>query len=229
MRPVVALSPGPRGGLGTESAAWKKKGRTTMAHGIQRSSRRALGIVAIALVGIGVGGCLREDPEWTPPVGAHDSPEEPLSEAQIAGVVSTLHRGEILVSETALQRTDAASVRRYAQRMIDEHQASEKRLDASLPAIGLERGESELGQRVETTGEQMNENLKNLAAGQDPDPSYIEIQIAMHRQALMVLDEQLIPRAERPEIRSFLQETRGSVQAHLIDALRIRRGFPELD
>lgn len=200
-----------------------------MAHGIQRFTRRALGIAAIALVGIGVGGCLREDVEATPPGEQNDLPEEPLSESQLVGVVSAINRGEIMHAETALQLTDSRAVRAYAQRMIDEHGASERRLDAILPEIGVERGESELAQQLETRGLMLNENLKNLAAGQDPDPSYIDIQIIMHRQALAVLDEQLIPRAERAEIRSFLQETRGAVQAHLVDALRIRRGFPQIE
>lgn len=200
-----------------------------MAHGIQRSSRRALGIVAFALMGIGLGGCLREDTEWTPPGYEKDLPEQALSESQIAGVVSTINRGEILQAQSALRLVDTADVGAYAQRMIDEHQKSEQRLDAILPEIGLDRGESELSLRLESTAQVMDQNLNNLATGQDPDAAYLEIQIVMHRQALQLLDDQLIPAAQRPEIRSFLQETRGSVQMHLIDALRLRRQFPALD
>jgi putative membrane protein len=202
-----------------------------MAHGIQRSSRpaRALGIVALALMGA-VGGCMREeDAEATPSGTEPQQPEEALTEPQIVGVVSTINRGEIEQAQTALRITDDAEVRSYAQRMIDEHERSEQRLEALLPEIDMERAESPLAEQMQTTGEMMNENLKNLAAGQDPDVSYMEIQIIMHRSALTLLDESLIPKADREEIRTFLQETRGSVQAHLIEALRIRRRFPQID
>jgi predicted outer membrane protein len=200
-----------------------------MASGIQRSSRRvrALGIVALALMGVGLGGCVRED-AGTPPTGTEQrQPEEALTEPQIMGVVSTFNRGELEQVQTALQITDDAEVRTYAQRMIAAHQTSEKRLEAILPEIGLERVESNLSEEVQSTGETMNQNLKNLAIGQDPDVSYMELQIFMHRRALALLDDHLIPKANRPEIRSFLQEARGSVQAHLIEALRIRRRFPQ--
>jgi putative membrane protein len=200
-----------------------------MAHGIQRSSRRALGVLAVALMGLGLGGCLHEDTEWTPAGYEKDPPEEALSESQIAGVVSVINRGEIMQAQSALQLLDKADVRDYAQHMLDEHQKSEQRLSVILPEIGLDRGESELSQRLESTGQMMNANLNNLATGQDPDPAYLEIQIAMHRQALQLLDEQLIPAAQRPEIRAFLQETRSSVQMHLIDALRLRRQFPDVE
>jgi putative membrane protein len=197
-----------------------------MAHGIQL---RALGIAALALMGMGLGGCLREDAEAATSSTQTSAPGLALTEAQVAGIVSTLNRGEIEQAETALQITDSAEVRAYAQRMIEAHRTSEKRLDAILPEIGAERAESNLAQDAQRMGETMNENLKNLASGQDPDSSYVEIQIFMHRRTLAVLDEQLIPKADRAEVRAFLQETRGAVQAHLIDALRIRRRFALLD
>ncbi|UQA57687.1 DUF4142 domain-containing protein [Polyangium aurulentum] len=199
-----------------------------MAHGIHSAKRaRVLGIAALALMGV-VGGCMREeDAEATPSGTEQLPPQEALTEPQIVGVVSTIHRGEIEQAQTALQITRDAEVRTYAQRMIDEHQRSEQRLEGMLPEIDMERAESPLSEQVQTTGEMMNANLKNLAAGQDPDVSYMEIQIIMHRSALTLLDESLIPRADREEIRTFLQETRGAVQAHLIEALRIRRRFPQ--
>ncbi len=194
-----------------------------MPHGIHRSFGRALTLIALAFAGLA--GCA-EDPAQNRPGPATEEPREPLSEAQIVGVVSTIDQGEIAQAEIAQMRARDMSVREYARRLRAEHQATEGRLQALQAELGMRMAESELGADLRQQNERIAEQLRQTSNAQF-DVVFLDGQIGLHQRAILILDTQLLPQSENARVETFLQDTRASLVTHLVQARRLRARFPQ--
>lgn len=115
-------------------------------------------------------------------------------------------RDEVLMARAALPTLQDAEVKRYAQRMIDDHTAHL----ASTTAIGARL---QVPQAAEVTpgGE----------AAPTTDADYLTAMVTGHQQLLSQLpaDPSTI---QDPALRQLLADTRRTVQGHLDDAIRIK-------
>jgi len=191
-----------------------------MAH---RNYRAFAATIAAALVVGAVAGCSDTEQGTAPPPA--EKTAEPLSASQIAGVALDLSRSEVTQAQAAMPRAQDSQVRAFAQRMFDDHQATEDKLQAFLETMRIVPDKSELSADVERVGTSMTNNLRQASA-HDFDVSYLEVQIYMHRRALTILDRQLIPQATQPDLQGELQAMRAMIADHLNEALQIRDRFP---
>lgn len=199
-----------------------------MAHGHHSTQGRALPalVLALAAFGLSVAACGGEEAKQT---HGEEQPSEPLSSAQIADVASALNVGEIQQAQTALPRLKHADVRAFAQMMINEHGAAEKKLTALLEQKQLAKTDSALSAHLQQTGQLMAQRLRDARMPPDDDDAlYLDVQIFMHRSALEVIDRQLLPQAKDADLAAELTEMRGSVATHLARATTLRRLVPAL-
>jgi len=151
---------------------------------------------------------------------------EPVAEMftppKIAGVASVSNMSEIQPSQIALTRAQHPQVRRFAQRMIDEHMRLEQAMQSMLQQKGV---------TPEHNGHsyQMHQNLGpmlrelNAAQGRDFDRLYMSHQVASHMSTLHALDTTLIPQATDPQMKAMLQQqVRPAVAQHYEQALQLR-------
>lgn len=68
---------------------------------------------------------------------------------------------------------------------------------------------------------QTQEMLQSLQ-GPEFDRAYMQAQLDQHRLLLRMLDEELIPSADDPQYRAYLEQLRADIQAHLANAERIQ-------
>jgi putative membrane protein len=194
---------------------------------------RALPALALALAALGLSAaaCGGEEAKQVPgEEQPQPTPSEPLSSAQIAGVASVLNMGEIQQAQTALPKLKNAEVRAFAQMMINEHGAAEKKLTALLEQKQLAKADSALSAHLQQTGQTMAQRLRDAQmTPNDYDALYLDVQIFMHRSALEAIDRQLLPQAKDADLAAQLTEMRGSVAAHLARATTLRRLFPALE
>ena len=151
---------------------------------------------------------------------------EPVAEMftppKIAGVASVSNMSEIQPSQLALTKAQHPQVRRFAQRMIDEH----TRLESSMQAMLRQKGVT-----PEHNGHsyQLQQNLGpmlrelNAASGRDFDRLYMSHQVGSHMSTLHALDTTLIPQATDAQMKMMLQQqVRPAVAQHYQEALQLR-------
>lgn len=131
------------------------------------------------------------------------------------GTPAVINSGEIDAGRAALSQAQDARVKRYAQKMVDAHTASNRQMagwkvDTTAPAA-LEKKED---------GKRTLSMLKQ-AKGAAFDGAYLRAMVNDHQGALAVLDERLVPSAQDADVASFLRTTRMHVAEHLTEAQQL--------
>jgi len=142
---------------------------------------------------------------------SHDSHEN-LTDSQVIKVVSTANNGEIKQAKTALPKLKMDDVRKYAQLMINEHSANEKKGQTLASRLKLTPQVSNTSKALQNDSDQVVNKLNQSSA---TDKEYMTNQVEVHRKVLMTIEKQLIPNAKNAELKTMLTQTRTAVAKHL--------------
>ncbi len=147
---------------------------------------------------------------------------EMFTDAKIAGVASVSNMSEIVPSQLALSKAQHPDVRRYAQRMIDEHTKLEAAMQAMLKQKGVTPEHNGYSYQVQQNLTALTRQL-NAVSGRDFDRLYMDHQVGSHLMTLNGLDTSLIPQAKDPQMKAMLQQqVRPAVAMHLTEAQGLR-------
>lgn len=145
-----------------------------------------------------------------------------LSDNEIAGVLASVHEGEISHARLVRDRSSAPRVLAFTEQMIADHGRALNELDALRGSAGIIPETSTLQQ--ELTGEALN--MEQTLAAADPgeiDRIYMSGQVRMHERALDIADTELLPAAQSAELGAYLRRLRPVLQRHLEMAREIDR------
>lgn len=135
-----------------------------------------------------------------------------LTESQVIKVVSTANNGEIKQARTVLPKLKTEEARKYAQMMINEHSANEKKGQTLASSLKLTPQVS----GISTSLQKDNDNVvRKLSNSSTPDKDYMSSQVDVHRKVLNTIEKQLIPNAKNAELKNMLTQTRTAVAKHL--------------
>lgn len=144
-----------------------------------------------------------------------------ITDGQITHVMKTANEGEIDLAKVAKSKADNKEVKEFAKMMIDEHKKNEKQDKEVAKKSKIELVDNDMSKLLKDSTSLKVKDLKKLK-GAEFDKSYIDQQIAMHQSLLDDLNQKLIPAAQHPELKSYLEETRTHVQEHLTRAQQIQ-------
>jgi putative membrane protein len=184
---------------------------------------------ALALATLGCGGSTpssetptvsQADPDVPPSSDPGDSsalssavtsePGAPLTDPQIAAVTDAVNTAEIEQAQLAQSKSTNDQVQSFAGMMI-EHHGQAKRKQTTL---GIAEAESPLSLKLAAETHTTLAQLKQKS-GSEFDRAYLQAQIDGHQKVLETIDQQLLPNAKDPELKTYLQELRPQVAAHL--------------
>ncbi|WP_236517289.1 DUF4142 domain-containing protein [Sandaracinus amylolyticus] len=157
----------------------------------------------------------------TPDGGGRDRTPAALEEPDVAAVLLALDATEIELARLALERAVTPGALAYAHEAIDDHLEAQAMLATLLRSEGLVPSDASLAYALRTTGRAVTFELW-MHGGVEFDVVYLESQVAMHRDALVLIDEQLLPVVHDPRFRELLTTVRAGVAVHL-DHARQRR------
>jgi putative membrane protein len=159
--------------------------------------------------------------------GVAQAQQEELNEAQILGLIVTANDSEISSGKLVATRGQKQEVKTFAAKMVVDHTASNTKIMALEQKTGIKRSDSEASKTLKRNSDNMINNLKNAKSAVF-DRTYIDGQVTMHQELLTALDNTLIPKAQNPDLKSFLQDKRGTVESHLNEAkdLQSKLGTP---
>ncbi|ENX01975.1 hypothetical protein F899_01153 [Acinetobacter sp. CIP 101934] len=135
-----------------------------------------------------------------------------LTESQVIKVVSTANNGEIKQARTVLPKLKTEEARKYAQMMINEHSANEKKGQTLARSLKLTPQVSGISTSLQKDSDNVVRKLSNSST---PDKDYMSSQVDVHRKVLNTIEKQLIPNAKNAELKNMLTQTRTAVAKHL--------------
>lgn len=141
-------------------------------------------------------------------VGGATAPMVNTADAYVSGAaIGDMY--EIASSKLALDKSKSADVRKFAQQMITDHEATTAKLKAAL-------GEAKLSlappAELDARRQGMIDNLKSASAA-DFDSVYLDQQTAAHQEAL-TLQQSYAEDGENPVLKKLASETAPKIQHH---------------
>lgn len=125
---------------------------------------------------------------------------------------------EIANGRLALEKSQAADVRRFAQMMIDDHQAANAELTELSTQLGLPASD----------GTAMMDRVKKLILEYREgsfDAAYANNQVLAHEQSIELFQEQA-DEADIPPLQAFAKKYLPRLQAHLEEAKKLQAAHP---
>jgi len=130
------------------------------------------------------------------------TPESFASQAAIIG------KAEIELGQLALKNTQDAKVRSYAERMVKDHSAADKKLQAIAAKENLQ-----LPKSLDTEHESLKAKLQSLK-GEDFDRAYVQAMAKGHDKAV-ALFESASQQPQMPEdLKQFAASTLPTLEQH---------------
>ncbi|HEX7153052.1 MAG TPA: DUF4142 domain-containing protein [Thermoanaerobaculia bacterium] len=160
-------------------------------------------------------GCATTDPMGPVMPGAQP-------ETDIAAIMAAANEGEIQQGQAARTRAQSADVRAFADQMVTDHTNALNQGRDLFGRIGVTPADNTTSSTLRANSQRTVTNLGTYN-GQDFDRTYIRSQIDLHQWLLSTLDTALIPSARNAELRTFLEQQRATVAAHLEHARRLQR------
>ena len=166
-----------------------------------------------------------------PPAPAEATPAPapaaaPLTDEQIVKITGTVDKGEIEQAKLAQKKAKNPRVKKFAAHMISQHSKSKKKGETLAKDNKLTVAESSVATDLEGKASEHLESLKNADA-KDFDRTYTDAQVMQHQAVLDLLNSQLIPNASHPDLKAQLEEARGMVETHLVEAREIQTALLE--
>ena len=132
---------------------------------------------------------------------------------------------EIRTSEMALEKSQNADVKAFAQKIIDDHKAADEKLKAAASAAALAMPPATLddfhmrriNDLVETDGDD------------DFDADYMALQVDAHNDAIKLFEDYSKDPNAVAQLKAFADETLPTLAAHKADAERIRDAVGKTD
>lgn len=154
-----------------------------------------------------------------PPAPAEPPPPAPatLTDAQIIKVLETVDNGEIEQAKVAQKKSKNPQIKKFAAHMIQAHTKAKTKGAAWAKKSKLTPEESPVSTDLTSKGTQQLEAL-NAADPALFDATYIAAQATQHDEVLTLINAQLEPNSQSPELKTSLGETRTMVQTHLDEA-----------
>ena len=149
-----------------------------------------------------------------PPIDTTDPVPATLTDAQIVKVLETVDSGEIEQAKVAQKKSKNPQVKKFAAHMIQQHTKAKAKGAAWAKKNKLTPEESPVSQTLTSKGAEQLASLDAAEASQF-DGAYIAAQATQHGDVLTLINAQLEPNAQSPELKSTLGETRTMVQSHL--------------
>jgi putative membrane protein len=116
---------------------------------------------------------------------------------------------EIQSSQLALQKTQNAGVRTFAQQMIDQHTQTSMKLKTIAQSANIP-----VPTTLDARRQSMLSNLQ-AASATDFDDRYIDQQTAAHQEALTLM-QSYASRGDHEGLRAFAAETAPAIEQHLM-------------
>ena len=144
------------------------------------------------------------------------------NEGGILGALNIINSNEIKAADLALNRTSNPAVRRFAETMRTDHARSFQETKALVEQSNIRITRSPKLDSLDRKGKEDFKKLESTS-GKSFDREYVRLMVKGHREALRIIDNDLLPKATNPKVTAYLKTIRRVVNQHLQMAESLER------
>ena len=127
-----------------------------------------------------------------------------LTDPQIAHIAYTAGQSDIAAADLALNKTHNDTVKAFAEEMVRDHTAVNKKALALLDKLKVKPEENETSKSLADAAAKKRQELSKLS-GAAFDKAYAENEVAYHLTVNGALETTLIPATQNHELKSLLE------------------------
>ncbi len=198
-------------------------------------SKNAKGAIAAALVyGLSSLGFAQTVPvqiqdvsqEQTPEMKAQRNTEQDSvsKDSQILNVLVNLNNSEILTGRLAKQKTKNDEVRAFADEMVDQHSQANQAIEKLKKVLRINTESTDFSEHFKKAAAEQMAKLKKVRI-QLFDSHYIEAQVVTLKQAMKMIDENLIPKAKNPKLILLLNQAKEIMHKQADEATKLQQNI----
>lgn len=143
---------------------------------------------------------------------AQNAPE--LSDPEIAHVAVTANQIDVDYGKLALEKTQNAEARKFAQTMIDDHENIINQASALVQKLGVTPEDNAVSKSLVNQQKETLKKLKGLD-GQAFTKAYIDNEVAYHDAVIGAVKSLLIPQSQNEELKETLNKVMPLLEHHL--------------
>jgi putative membrane protein len=146
----------------------------------------------------------------------------PVPAADMDGMLGQLaaaNHSEIQQAQDAAKKASDATVKQFASQLVTDHKANQKELKQLATTLGASLPDS--GAKTEAESASLGELAGK--SGKEFDQAFLDAQITAHVRNIDKIRNQLLPAADRPELRDYLQKTASAMEGHLASAKQLKQ------
>ena len=144
-----------------------------------------------------------------------------LSSANIVSVLDTIDVSEIEAAQLAKEKASSPAVRSFAANLVTEHTETMQKNLQLAKQMRINPEKPQLASAVESTHRKTMEELRKKS-GQDFDRAFIDYQVAMHEQAVKLVED-TAKSTDDLRLKQRLAQTRPDLINHLSAARQLQR------
>lgn len=149
---------------------------------------------------------------------------QPLSDPEVASVAVVANQIDIRNGELAQKKSKDPEVLKFAQTMIDDHNAVIGKAVELVKKLGVTPKDNAVSQKLLKDAESMHKSLESKS-GADFNKAYVNNEVAYHKAVIDAVEGLLIPESENQELKQLLQNVVPALKAHLGHAEMLQKNL----
>jgi putative membrane protein len=150
--------------------------------------------------------------------------DEPPSDANIAAIVVAADQIDVDAGNQALAKSTNPEVKKFAQTMVTDHTAVNKKATELAGKLKLTPEDNDLSKKLKSDANATADKLKALS-GAEFDKAYVANEVAYHRAVIDAVQKLLIPNAKNAELKKLLEQGAPIFVQHLHHAETLEKSL----
>jgi putative membrane protein len=147
-----------------------------------------------------------------------------LSDAEVASVAVVANQIDVGYAEIAKKKSKDAEVLKFAQTMINDHNAVIEQAAALAKKLGVIPKDNEVSKKLLKDAEETKKSLRSKS-GEAFNKAYVDNEVTYHKAVIAAVENLLIPETDNQELKELLQNVVPALKAHLGHAEMLQKSM----
>ena len=148
------------------------------------------------------------------PAGGDTGASTEATPAAILSQMNVANTMEIQLSRMAPKKATAPAVKRIATQLVTDHSKNQQEVIALAKKLNVSLTPATGGNVSASDSAAMPADLQGKS-GAEYDRAFVQLQIQAHQNNIQKIQSQLLPAAQEPQLKAYLQKTLKAMQGHL--------------
>ena len=147
-----------------------------------------------------------------------------LTDPEVASVAVVANQIDISYAEIAKKKSTDTEVLKFAQTMINDHNAVIAQAAALVKKLGVTPKDNEVSKKLLADAEKTKKILL-AKSGETFNKAYVDNEVAYHQAVINAVEGLLIPETDNAELKELLQNIVPALKAHLGHAEMLQKSM----